>query len=557
MHGNAERSVVPAISSENAAGSGLVDRVERAMAEVVSIYDLLYPHQNTRIIFREGADPIGSVPKVVMGPFTMGPEHIGPDYLGQVTRKADTVLGPDITVLAAIPRAPTPGEIRDMDRPWDPRRLKPLFALKPLLYEHIRYLVELRRKGKSRARHSHAVLPRGAGLAELAPRPDQTAAPDKRPSIIVGFHWLEVGGAEKLAFDSVKWALAAGFRVIVLASNRSLHRLADRLPDDPNVRFVRADQYLPEHLWPDFVSRLIETENVRVIHIHHCIALYQCLPQIKGCYPWVLTIDSTHIIEYADGGYPRISGVWSDFIDIQHVISNDLGKYFRDVFHNIGKIRLGRMLKRAPDRTPRALPALNMSAGQKSLHVSFVGRLYYQKRPIVVVETMRALARWANGVGVSLSGSFVGEGPFEDAVRALLRRYGLADKVEMMPANSDVPAILSKSDILLLPSNNEGLALVCYEAIEQGCIPISTDVGAQKEVLPPSLLVPLAPFQSVRQATAIVDRLWRSADTLSIEQAKLQEAWHRLERDPTAEEVLTKAYRAVLADVHDLEEAVS
>src|SRR5690606_29074316 len=272
-----------------------------------------------------------------------------------------------------------------------------------------------------------------------------------------------------------------------------------------------------------------------------CRPLYESLPQIRANLPWVEVIDSTHIVEYADGGFPRSSGVWSNFIDIHHVISKELVDYYREHFHVIGKVRLGRMLDRSGH--PKGLPELNMQPGKKRLQVAFVGRLYYQKRPVVVAEAFRALAAWARRNDVELTGKIVGEGPFLDTVRDLLRRYGLADRVALLPADAPVPEILRQSDILLLPSNNEGLALVCYEAVEQGCIPISTDVGSQAEIVPQDLLVPLEPQACVKGIVAAVDRLWRDAAFLSRQREALVRAWTGLTADPTAEEILMPVYQ--------------
>lgn len=170
--------------------------------------------------------------------------------------------------------------------------------------------------------------------------------------------------------------------------------------------------------------------------------------------------------------------------------------------------------------------------------------MYYQKRPVVAVETLRALDAWATKNGVSFSATMVGEGPFEGAVTRLLRRYGLGGKVTQLPGNTDVPALLGRSDLLILPSNNEGLALVCYEAIAHGCIPISTRVGSQDEVLPDDLLVPLAPHAAVRQTVFAVDRMWHDNGFLQRQKDGLAERWRKLSADPTAEEVLKPIYRA-------------
>jgi glycosyltransferase involved in cell wall biosynthesis len=411
-----------------------------------------------------------------------------------------------------------------------------------MAYEQVRYHAEMLRKRRNDRIHTKTPLPLGDGSA-LIPCLEAPAS-DQRPAILVGMHWLEVGGAENLGFDTVRWALAAGLRVFVVASVPALQRLADQLPDDPDVAFIRLDRYLPHHLWPRYVEKLARAQNIRAVHIHHCTPLYESLPMLRARLPWVRTLDSTHIIEYLNGGYPRISGVWTNYLDVQHVISRQLAEYFRGSFQApSGRVRLGRMLDRK--QIADTSPVLRMQSRQTALHVSFIGRLFYQKRPVVVVECLRALDAWAQKNGVALTATLVGEGPYEETVKRLIARHGLASKVTQLPGNTDVPALLDRSDILLLPSNNEGLALVCYEAIGHGCIPISTRVGAHGELLPPDLLVSLAPRTTARETVAVIDRMWRDEEFLVRQKTGLEAAWTQLSTDPTAEEVLMPIYREI------------
>ncbi|KRW93148.1 hypothetical protein AQY21_26535 [Paracoccus sp. MKU1] len=529
-------------------GEDTAEHIEREVSEIVSIYSCLYPTQRLNFILYEGKDPIWGAPTVVEGPFTFQPAHVNAEFLGQFERPGAHPGAPTVTIMLSVPRKPLPSEVRQMDAPWVPiRRLRAIHRLSPMLYEKIRYQAEMMRKRQSPRRHPRISLLRGDG-SSLFPgrrRPES----DKRPAILIGMHWLEVGGAEKLGFDTIRWALEAGLRVFVAASVPSIQRLVDKLPDSPDVTFLRLDRYLPHQLWPRYIEKLVLAENIRLIHIHHCRPLYESLPQIRANVPWVRVIDSTHIVEYADGGFPRSSGVWSNFIDIHHVISKELVDYYRDNFHVIGKVRLGRMLDRTEHQA--GLPELNMQPGKKRLQAAFVGRLYYQKRPVVVVEAFRALAAWAKRNDVELTGKIVGEGPFLDTVKALLQRYGLVDRVALLPANSPVPEILRDSDILLLPSNNEGLALVCYEAVEQGCIPISTDVGSQAEIVPRDLLVPLEPQACVKGIVAAVDRLWRDAAFLSRQREALVRSWSAITSDPTAQEILMPLYQEAAADLQE------
>nr|WP_111301145.1 glycosyltransferase [Paracoccus saliphilus] len=515
----------------------LSDQIDQARA----IYEMLFPTQHLRFILSATQDPVWSHPEVIEGSYVPRPSDLGPNYLGSIERTGKTSADSEVTIRLSIPRQPTPAELKQTEAPWQPMsKLGWLFRTSPLAYEHLRYQAEMLRKRRADRRDDKNALALSRGstlIASVTP-----AEPDRRPAILIGMHWLEVGGAEKLGFDTIQWARQAGLRVFVVASVPSIQRLADRLPDHPDVTFIRLDRYLPHHLWPRYVEKLALAENIRLVHIHHCIPLYESLPLLRVRLPWIGTIDSTHIIEYANGGYPRTSGVWSNYLDVQHVISKELEIYFYGAFRaSSDKVLLGRMLDRR--KIAETLPALRLTPGQKKLHAIFIGRLHYQKRPVVVVETLRALQDWAAKNGIEFSATMVGDGPFEATVTRLLRSYGLGATVTRMPGNSDVPALLERSDVLLLPSNNEGLALVCYEAITHGCIPISTDVGAQSELLPSDLLVPLAPHASVRATVAAVDRMWRDATFLDRQKTLLAQAWSRLSDDPTAEEVLTRIYR--------------
>lgn len=519
--------------------------LENKIMEMRAIYERIFLTQHLRYIIDMGESAIWSSPEIIEGVYIPNPQDMSPQFLGTVERPGLREDSPEVTVRISIPRQALPSEQKQTDAPWRPQAgLGRLFAANPMAYEYIRFRAEMRRKHKSE-HHQMVSLPLGEGT-ELLSKP-QRPVTGKRPAALVGMHWLETGGAEKLGFDTIRWALETGLRVFVVASVPSIQRLAHKLPDHPDVTFIRLDRWLPHYLWPRFIERLALQENITLVHNHHCIPFYETLPLLRARLPWVKTLDSTHIVEHADGGYPRTSGVWSNYLDMQHVISGELVTYLQKRFNApSSKVVLGRMLDRPGHGTP--IPKLRLQTGQKSLHIAFIGRMYYQKRPVVAVETLRALNAWAKQNGIEFTATMVGEGPFEGTVTGLLRRYGLGRKVAQMPGNVNIPALLKRSDILILPSNNEGLALVCYEAVAHGCIPISTRVGSQDELLPDDLLVPLSPHTTVRQTVFAVDRMWHDNSFLQRQKDGLAERWRKLSDDPTAEEVLKPIYRAASED---------
>ncbi len=534
------------------------------VAEILKIYSLLLPAKRIRLFLHEGKDPaLGTADFKPTSAVVEAADHAD-GFLGCVEHDPEPSRagpGPEtVIVRATIPRQPTHGEVAQTEPDWEPRgpALRAVYALSPLRYEQLRYLLE-RVHERCNRRHLWSSLQRQIGSQTLrVPELERAGIggkavtpSDAAPAILIGVHWLEVGGAEALAFDAVRWALAAGLRVFVVAATPALQRLRDRLPEE--VIFLRLDRYLPHKDWPLFLERFLPQENVRLIHIHHCIPLYAALAHVRVVAPWVRVVDSTHIIEYMDGGYARVSGVWSNFIDVHHAISHQLRQLYVGRFSApVGKVRLGRMLRRQGEVSTPSVA--QMQAGADTLTVTFAGRLYYQKRPVLAVIMMKALADWARKHRVKLTVNMVGEGPFAAACDRLIRRYKLHDIVRRFPANTDVPALLGTSDLLLLPSSNEGLALVCYEAVERGAIPISSAVGGQAEIVPPDLLLPREPAKARRKLIAIVDRLWSDRSFLDRQVEALHDAYSKLAGEPSAEDVLMPIYRAAVADALETED---
>ena len=89
-----------------------------------------------------------------------------------------------------------------------------------------------------------------------------------------------------------------------------------------------------------------------------------------------------------------------------------------------------------------------------------------------------ALQAWLKSKA-SKEGRFAIYGRVEDSYRSVIEPYLTAPGVEIHEFTSDVSGALQASDVLLLPSFEEGSALVTYEAQGCGVIPlVSTSAGA-------------------------------------------------------------------------------
>lgn len=93
----------------------------------------------------------------------------------------------------------------------------------------------------------------------------------------------------------------------------------------------------------------------------------------------------------------------------------------------------------------------------------------------------------------------------------------------------DMPALMNCVDVLVLPSLNEGLPLVCAEALKCGANVVGSDVGGIAEVIGHQNVVPHGPDFVSQFAQKVVSMLEARAessdDALSAQQLPPEISW--------------------------------
>ena len=113
-----------------------------------------------------------------------------------------------------------------------------------------------------------------------------------------------------------------------------------------------------------------------------------------------------------------------------------------------------------PDRNPRehnkglTMISVGVCAVRKGLHY--------------------ALEAWLSSPA-SDTGTFLIAGDFVPAYKERLSSMLSHHSVRVLGHRTDIPELMRKSDILVLPSIEEGFGLVCAEAMGSGCVPIVSD----------------------------------------------------------------------------------
>jgi teichuronic acid biosynthesis glycosyltransferase TuaC len=130
-----------------------------------------------------------------------------------------------------------------------------------------------------------------------------------------------------------------------------------------------------------------------------------------------------------------------------------------------------------------------------------IGALIVRKNQRLLIEALPQLP------GATLM--LVGQGPVEQAYRALATRLGVADRVRFMGnvPHHDLPAIFAAADVMALLSENEGLANAWVEALACGTPVVASDVGGIRELIKTADAGRIVERNPAAIATAITDLL--------------------------------------------------
>ena len=75
----------------------------------------------------------------------------------------------------------------------------------------------------------------------------------------------------------------------------------------------------------------------------------------------------------------------------------------------------------------------------------------------------------------------IGEGSLKEQLEHEIKRFGLEDRIKLLPRTNEIQKFYLKSSIYLLSSYLEGLGIVLVEACECGLPIISYDLPSSKE----------------------------------------------------------------------------
>jgi glycosyltransferase involved in cell wall biosynthesis/GT2 family glycosyltransferase len=339
-------------------------------------------------------------------------------------------------------------------------------------------------------------------LARSATRPD-------RACVVLLLPHLEMGGADRLNLDLTN-ALKAVYDVEVII-------ITTRASDDPWLaRFHRLTPYIyrlsrlgSAEFHPEFVDSILKRWRPEAIFLSHSESGYLMLGWIKQRNPMIPVVDLVHMAteSWKDGGFPRYSILYSRFLDHTIATSEWLKKWMSDRGGDPNDISVVYTGIDVADWSPASL-----ASSPSVIRLCFLGRFCEQKN----VKALPSIVQGLKEKGVEFALSVAGGGPDRVLLDQLLFKphSDVCRYVGALPPDQ-IKGFLRDHDVLVLPSVEEGIALVLFEAMACRLAVIATDVGGQAELLTPEAGI-LVPFDG-----DLIKNFVREIELLSVDRARL------------------------------------
>jgi glycosyltransferase involved in cell wall biosynthesis len=298
---------------------------------------------------------------------------------------------------------------------------------------------------------------------------------------ITPYYPPHIGGVENVVKELSSHLAQLGYRVDVVTSQAPEEPSASA-PSDPPIRLhrLRGISLLHTPILPSLLWTLLQQPASTIYHLHVAQAGLPEVAYLAARLKRRPLIAHIHLDIEPSGPIGKlILNPYKRFI-LRHVLA---GADKVVVLTADQAELLTRKYRLDPRRVmvlPNGVAAQYYLPPRTSMHnplrLLFVGRLAIQKRPERIVEAMAALP--------NITLDVVGDGPDRSALEAYVARNGLTNVTfHGTKRNAELRQFYQNADILVLPSDKEGMPLTLLEAMASSLPIVGSDVLGIHELI--------------------------------------------------------------------------
>lgn len=311
----------------------------------------------------------------------------------------------------------------------------------------------------------------------MADRMAADAAPMRILLLVTG---LRLGGAEQQVAALARRFVELGHAVAVVSLTPDCEVPLPAAAHTLLLDMRKTPWSMAAALWR--VRRFVRTWRPDVMHAHmvHANLFARVLTRFGGTPPLVCTAHS-----YREGGAARMLAY--RLTDRWCELTTHVGAEGRRRMIEVGAASAARIVvvpngidtaRFRPDAQARRATRIALGVGPDQRLVLNVGRLVPEKAQGLLLRAFAGVPAQANARLL-----IAGEGPLRAALEGQIAQLRLHDRVTLLGARGDIPALLNAADLFVLSSDIEGMPIALAEALACGCPVVATDAPGVEEVL--------------------------------------------------------------------------
>lgn len=297
--------------------------------------------------------------------------------------------------------------------------------------------------------------------------------------------WMVMGGADKFNLDAIAGLTKKGYENCIITTLPSGNEWKQRFEEYTDEIFCMAD-FIDPAKYIEFVSYFIQSRQIDVLIVTNSYDGYYMLPWIRQHFPNLVIVDYVHMEEWywRAGGHARPSSANNGISEKTYVCNSATKNVMIESFGCV------------PDRVECMYIGVDHHFFDKNkveagfLHeklnlqperpiVLFPCRIHEQKRPFMLIDIAQGVIDNIPDVAFVV----VGDGPQLEELQKTIKSRKLENNIYCIGRSEDMRSCYRDSNITLICSLKEGLALTAYESCSMGVPVISSDVGGQKDLV--------------------------------------------------------------------------
>jgi glycosyltransferase involved in cell wall biosynthesis len=288
--------------------------------------------------------------------------------------------------------------------------------------------------------------------------------------------WLTFGGAEKVNLEIMEALKKDGWNIFIVTTKSNRHEWK-QLFSEYTENILHIERF-PRKLHTYILISLVRKVNIKITFISNSFTGYLATPHVSK-YSKIVDLVHAEGGPRDDGGSAKFSLAFDKYINKRIVISDRLKDLYIDKYHidplKVELIRNGIDIQETQREIKKTiLPEEIKEFINRGRLIIWVGRLSKEKQPRVVIDLATEMP--------DFNFIMVGGGNLYKEMVANSRNLinlKIIDKV----SNEIAKMLISKSDVLIMTSQSEGIPIVILEAMALGKPVVSTNVGGINEMI--------------------------------------------------------------------------